>query len=309
MVVYSILTTESDTQYVRLYSTYNPPSNDAMKNPDEISVTDAVVKVTGTNPLYDGRIIDFQSFDLKRPDQGRYASDIGAYYAFPFRPIWGATYRLTAVSPTYGNATADLALPTRGLITFVNPFVLENPWNYPVDLTLSIKLSSQVKAFLVRLYIEYDLFHPETRVWIPHRVEVPFKVNVISKTMELFEYTYPSMTPRQTPENSSNLSNVRDSYTFLVSAYQNVVYQIVSHADSSRFKQAVCYLIQFDEQLYRYYEEANRFNDKNSIRLDQPDYTNIQGGIGLFASMGIDSVQYPLPKTICPPRSPTVICH
>ena len=45
MVVYSILMTNTDTQYVRIYSTYNPPDYDPTQNPDEISVNDAQVSV------------------------------------------------------------------------------------------------------------------------------------------------------------------------------------------------------------------------------------------------------------------------
>jgi hypothetical protein len=310
MVAYSILTTESDTQYVRVYTTYLPPGNDPTKNPNETSVTDAVVKVTGTNPVYDGRTYDFHSFELKRADQERYKDSIGAYYSFPFRPIRGASYRLTVVSPTYGSATADLTLPTKGTIQFVNPSMLLNPWTYPHDLQLSIKLSNLVDAFLVRLYVEYNVHNPENDTWTMYRTEVPFKSVEISRAMALYDYTFPKLTRRQTSKNTGYTSANTDGFTFQVGGYQTVVYQIVSHVDRSDFRRVVCYLMQADEQLYRYYEEANRFNDRNSIRLDQPNYTNIQGGIGLFASTGIDSVVYLLPGgPICPPPGPNVICH
>jgi hypothetical protein len=312
MVVYSILTTESDTQYVRVYSTYLPPNNDPANNPTETSVTDADVKITGTNPLYDARTYTFESFDVNRADQERYKDSIGAYYSFPFRPIRGASYRLSVVSPTYGTATADLTLPTVGTIQFVNPFVLENPWTYPHDVQVSIKLSGLVDAFLVRLYVEYNVHNPQTDLWKPYRTEVPFKSIAISKVLAVFDYKFPELTVRQTAKNSGSGSSATDGFSFQLEAYQTVIYRIVSHVDRSDFKRAVCYLIQVDEPLYRYYEEANLFNDKNSIRLDQPTYTNIQGGIGLFASMGVDSVVYPLPGgPICPPPplDPNFICH
>ena len=310
MVAYSVLTTESDTQYVRVYSTYLPPNNNPANNPNETSVTDAVVKIVGTNPLYDGRTYDFQSLELKRPQQGRYKDSIGVYHSFPFKPIRGASYKLTVASPTYGTATADLTLPTRGTIQFVDPFVLENPWTYPHDLQVSIKLSNLVDAFLVRLYVEYNVHNPQTDLWISYRTEVPLKAVEISKVLGVYEYSFPELTRRQTPKNTGFSSSNTDGFSFQVGAYQSVIYRIVSQVDRSDFKKVVCYLVQADEQLYRYYEEANRFNDKNSIRLDQPNYTNIQGGIGLFASMGVDSVVYPLPGgPICPPPGPDVICH
>jgi hypothetical protein len=48
---------------------------------------------------------------------------------------------------------------------------------------------------------------------------------------------------------------------------------------------------QVEENLYKYYNLANGFQDPYSIRTDQPDFSNIQGGLGIFGAMTLDSVR------------------
>ncbi|MEK6571100.1 MAG: hypothetical protein AABZ61_07005 [Bacteroidota bacterium] len=68
-----------------------------------------------------------------------------------------------------------------------------------------------------------------------------------------------------------------------------------------RFVQAVFYLIQFDEPLWNYHNVANNLGERYSVRTDEPDYTNIKGGFGVFGSATIDSTVWPLPEKIPPP--------
>jgi hypothetical protein len=49
-------------------------------------------------------------------------------------------------------------------------------------------------------------------------------------------------------------------------------------------------LTQVEDNLYKYYNIVNGFQDEFSIRTDLPDYTNIRGGVGLFGAMTEDSV-------------------
>ena len=74
MVVYSVLSNATDTQYVRVYTTYNPANNNPLNNPDENPVTDAQVTIS------DGSMsLTLHDTTLDRPDKTRYPSDIFAY--------------------------------------------------------------------------------------------------------------------------------------------------------------------------------------------------------------------------------------
>ncbi|HEX9829358.1 MAG TPA: DUF4249 family protein, partial [Bacteroidota bacterium] len=67
MAVYSVLTTQSDTQFVRVYASYNPDDNNPENNPDELSVTDATVTITDGSTTY-----TFRDTTIARPDTSRY---------------------------------------------------------------------------------------------------------------------------------------------------------------------------------------------------------------------------------------------
>jgi hypothetical protein len=295
MVVYSVLSTESDTQYVRVYTTYNPPGGNPSDNPDEISVTDAQVTISEEG----GTTQTFQPISIERPDTTRYSTKISAYYAYPFRPTKGKGDTLTVTSPLYGLATATVTVPGAGLILATNELLLKDPWNVPLDdIILSIRLSPPAKGYLVKFYIDYESLDSAGRR--THRVEVPVSV-WRAVDGKLLGYFYPEIQRRHIPTTQGELIDYREQFGYLTEAYQETINDIVLSASTVRFKQAVFFLIQFDAPLYNYYSIANGFRDRNSIRLDEASYTNIIGGVGLFGSLAVDSAVVALPEHF-PPR-------
>ena len=293
MVVYSVLSTASDTQYVRIYTTYEPSDANPADNPDEVSVADAQVTVSEVG----GPTFSFQPITIQRPDTSRYTSAIGAYASFPFFPERGKTYALSISSHLYGSVASALTVPRVGFIAAQNVLLLRDPWNVPLDdIALSIGLSPVAKGFLVRFYLNYELL--DSTGWRPMRLEVPV---AIRRTVDgqLLEYVYPKVQRRTTPANGPE--GQADHFIYLTDAYQESIEAILGSGWTIRFKQAVIYLIQFDEALYNYYFIANGFKDASSIRLDEPNYSNISGGVGIFGSLAVDSSVIALPEQF-PPR-------
>ena len=308
MVVYSVLRNDSDTQYVRIYSTYLPSDNDPTKNPGEIPVTDAVVNITGTNPLYDARTLEFQRIDVKRLDQSRYTNDIAAYYCYPFRPIKGATYRLTAVSPTYGTATAETTVPGRVTITLVNPSVLENPFYTSVDFGIKVGLAPEAKAFVPHIYVDY-LRPTGFGSYNPKRIEVPLIREPVDCFNDIFNEAYPLPTLRSTPAVAPVYTGgipqyqAQEAVPYNRLPYQHKIYHLYDREGLGiLFRQAVTVVAQFDTSLWDYYSVANLFRDKFSVRTDEPDFTNISSGVGVFGSMSVDSLIWRLPEVIPHPE-------
>jgi hypothetical protein len=301
MVVYSILTTDSDTQYVRAYSTYNPPNNDPTKNPDEISVNDAQVSISQEG----GGTFSFQQMTIPRAVKSGYASNIVAYYSYPFRVQRGKTYTLSVSSPTMGSVTAKTTVPGQGSMTPVNPSALANPCFSGVDFGLKVALSPEAKGFLARIYIDY-LSADVHGTYQPMRLELPIRRDVISLVQHSFKDTYPSPLRRSTPAVGpvtvgQNVYRQEEAVSYRRDAFCQVVDDLyLSGLEGCvHFSQAVFYLVQFDTQLWNYYSVANIFRDSYSVRIDQPDYTNIRNGIGVFGSMTVDSTLWPyLPKII-----------
>jgi hypothetical protein len=302
MVVYSILTTNSDTQYVRVYSTYNPPGNDPANNPDEISVKDAQVSITQEG----GSTFNFQETTIPRPPGSRYASDITAYALSPFRASGGKTYTLTVTSPTFGIVTAKTTVPGKGTVKIINPGALANPCFSGQDFGLSAALSPGAKAYLVQLYVDY-LRPAVDGSYQPRRIQLPFRRDVISRVYELYNEYYPQPTLRSTPAigpiyvDDTLRYQPEERIPFRSDAFCSKVDDMYNNGSEGcvHFTQAVFYLIQFDTPLWNYYKVANIAQDKYSVRTDVPDYTNIKNGIGIFGSMAVDSTVWPyLPKII-----------
>jgi hypothetical protein len=306
-VVYSVLTTNSDSQYVRVYSSYLPPDNDPTKNPDEVSVKDAQVSISEQG----GPTFSFQRITLPRSAGDRYASNITAYAAYPFRPGEGKTYTLTVNSPTFGTVTAQTTVPGQGLVDIVNPAALSNPCYYGQDFGISAALSPEAKGFLVRIYVDYLRPAPDG-TYQPRRIEVPMRREVVSGYQGTYREVYPQPMLRSTAATGPVkvgdivLYRAEERVPYNSSAFCAKVTNIYTGGLEGcvHFTQAVFYLVQFDAPLWDYYKVANASSDKYSMRTDEPDYTDIKNGVGVFGSMTVDSTAWRLPKIIPYPVPP-----
>jgi len=304
LVVYSILSTESDTQYVRLYTTYSPPNDDPIQNPDERPVTDAQVIIADGVVNY-----TFRDTVIPRADTSRYRSDVRLYYCYPMKPQSGKTYALTCISPAYGQITATARIPDAAVLNIpaTATYVLDNPaTNLGKGAGVSFELSSLTAAYLVRFHIVFtaeDPWESEDRRQKEKVYQVPLKRKPIDRLYERCQITFPQVTPRKTPHVTA--SPVRGEKTlsyfeFPFPAYNESIEQIQRAHFDVKFRRAVFYLIQFDDALYKYYATANPFEDRYSVRLDQPVFTNINGGLGVFGGTRVDSIAWSLPERIKP---------
>ena len=135
------------------------------------------------------------------------------------------------------------------------------------------------------------------------REEVPSQLKVISCFSELYDKTFPTVQSRTTPTTLPLRPTTIPSefYTFRNIAYRKTLESISDHNSDVRFRRLVFYVIQFDEPLYNYFSTANEYGDKHSVRTDLRDYSNIQGGIGVFGSITVDSTEYSLSERLRPP--------
>ena len=61
------------------------------------------------------------------------------------------------------------------------------------------------------------------------------------------------------------------------------------------FRRVVLRILQCEQNVYNYYNTVNEFRDPVSVRLDEPDYSNVSGGWGMFGAYTLDSLTYTLP--------------
>jgi len=295
LVVFSILSTQSDTQFVRVYSSYQPPENNPSLNLQEHAVDDATVSVSDGFTTY-----SFRYASIPRPDTGRYKDNIGVYYAYPFRPEENKEYTLSISSPSFGQATSKTRVPGRGRVECITLNELYYPSPSPRPIYVQYQLSDLTQAQLVRFYIVYTTENPGDE-GIEHYYEVPVFWRILDLNYELHGRIFP--TPeRRTARLTRRGQPVTMTLTFAHPTYPESQYEIFHYNFNVRFKRAVFYLVQFDENWYKYYAAVNLFQDPLAVRLDQPDFTNIRGGSGVFGSFRVDSSIVPLPEYIRPYR-------
>ena len=282
LVVYSILSSSSDSQYVRVFTTYNPSGYDPAEITSDTYVRKASVTLTDDSTTY-----KLRDTSIARVDKSRYTDDIGAYIAYPCHMRLGKTYRLSVVSDQ-GNVSGTVSIPDAGLLIPNNAFILKAPDRYnSEDVTVTVKVSALTRGFVVRLYLDYLV-----RVgadWVHKRDEIPTSVLSVSGTT--VQYNYPKLTRR-----TSEISQPYITAHFPITVYTAFFTKIVDQYGTDGFTllSATYILTQVEANLYKYYNLANGFQDEFSIRTDQPDYSNIQGGLGIFGAMTVDSVRVDL---------------
>ncbi|MGB2868029.1 MAG: DUF4249 family protein [Bacteroidota bacterium] len=265
MVVYGILNPQSDTQYVRVYSTYDPPGFDPLAVGEDTPVLDAQVMIS-----FGGVAVQLHDTTVARDDSSRYTTGIHTFVAHPFTANSGEAYSLTVQSPTLGSASAVTTVPGHGFLTIGNPAILSSPSTFPNDdIVLTISPSQGTRGYLLRFFVEYEIQtagKPLGQIEVPQSSQGYARLTRIGGT-------------------SARTTFSRDTY---VTTIQSVI--SAYGVNGIRFTRAIFYLLEVDNPLYNYYNVANGFQDNYSIRTDQPDYTNINGGVGVFGSFAVDTV-------------------
>ena len=279
LVVYSILYTDRTTQLARVYTNYDVQGFDPYTNTSDPQIGTALVSISSGSNIYLLKDTMFQ-----RPDQSRYETRIVAYAYQPLPVGNGQTYNLRVESSGLPIATASVTIPARGFLG------LKDGLNYLLDpntpegqpFILAGHFGTGAVGFVLRFYVEYESF--ENGVWIERRQEVPW-----SYTVWLPEHSismlYPSFQPIATQEFTQKFSAGgffavrKDIYSRYPEGYV-------------RLKRARFVLLQLERQLYDYYKIANGFEDVGTIRTDQPEYSNINGGFGIFGGCAVDSLVY-----------------
>lgn len=283
LVVYSTLSTQTAPRYVRVVTTYNPAAFDPGENTLDHPVRNAQVTISGG-----GRTYQFRDTTIQRIDKSRYSTDISAYVTDPFVVERGRSYQLTVVTPSFTTVTSSLTVPGQAFISVLNSFVLKDPSKFQEDIFVDISTTPITRGYILRLLLDYE--YVELGVRKLQRIEVP-SVSQRSDG-DPSGYVYPRLTRRT----SASLGDGHETASFSLAAYRSLIQQLILQytAKNLIITKAVFILTQVESNLYNYYNIVNGFQDEFSIRTDQPDFSNIKGGLGVFGAMAIDSTSIDL---------------
>lgn len=290
--VFAPLHAGSDTQYVRLTATSDPTDPD----PRIVPVTGAVVTVSGP-----GGPVTFVPVTVPG-EPGTPDSVLVEYRAAGFRPARGGTYALQVQAPS-GTATSTIVVPSSTFtpVTTRDPFIFSQPHSYSLEtpIVVNIALSNESLGFLVRFLIEYEVLRGA--VWELERVEVPVAYKDYVSDDEPGPIL-PTLTRRTNTASVGGGLPPPESVFFNNRAYEKSIALIHAKYGSAniRMRRVLFVLLQTDRHMFTYYSYANSFDDRFTIRLDQPDYSNIQGALGIFGGLASDTLALTIPVNLRP---------
>jgi hypothetical protein len=287
MVVYTVLSTDRTVQYVRVNSNYMPSGYDATAYTTDTRLA-ANVRLIGDNTyLY------FRDTAIARPDTSRYKFPLRLYTANPFVPGRGKSYNLIVESPTLGVTQASVTVPAKPIIglSSISTPMLAQPLSADKDsrIEYTVDLAGTAGGYTSHLYIYYDVL--KGNKWVEERFEVPLEPQTLDTTYSLERPTYDQLNP-------TSLSK-RVTVRFRAGYLQKIIKKLtlVQYADTHLiFKWIVLTVLQTDRNLFAYYKSVRGYQDPLSIRLDQPLYSKIDGGVGLVGAYALDSLTFVLPE-------------
>jgi hypothetical protein len=277
LVVYSVLSTDRDIQFVRVYTNYDVSGFDPFQNKLDTPVSGAQVVVTGPHGSY-----ALKDTLLPRHDTSRYKSPIAAY-AGRWRAEQGQTYTLTVNAPGIGSTSATVTTPgSAQTIYWIKGGMLDRPDTYQVTdyVGASTRFWQSTKAFTYQMVIEYVFL--DAGEWKEESIEVP-----IAASTNFSYVVYPSVYKVQTYAWGVYY---KDPYVKTLNRVAKL------HAGTKLiFNRIVLRFLQLDQNWYDYYGTLREIQDPFSIRLDEPDFTNLSNGYGLFGACAGDSIQHQYP--------------
>jgi hypothetical protein len=264
LVVYGILNCTSDTQYVRISTTFGSPPEPKVRN--------ATVTLTGG-----GNVISFRDTTVLWLDTAGNLAPTNVYVAYK-APVQGnVIYQLEVSTPSGLTASSSITALTQ-------PSFSRNQAGTKGYFVFTRRFKTLGGAAIVRFYVDYYVL--VNNGWELHTEEVPSRRYVDAGGNDAFEY--PSFVPIGTLA-TGNPDVLIDS-----TLYQLIRVRVFNKHQTNPivFLDIRFVLTQIDDALYDYYYIKNGPVDNSLIRLDVPDFTNIRGGFGVFGSRAETIIKY-----------------
>jgi hypothetical protein len=278
LAVYAILTSSSDTQFVRLSRTYETSASG--------DVPDAAVDIVPGNG---SPAAHFRDTSVIHTDHSGVTSTYNVYVAYNFRPQPHISYQLTAASPTAGTARGTTIALGPANVSILNPLSLTSSAD---SIVLAAEFGTSAGAYVLRLFIEYE--RTGSGGISIEKVEVPVASSADASGNLSLQYPVFARVPAVSSGNGFATATQWFPKAFYASTQADI---IKSNPPGTVRIVAVMYtLAQIDDALYDYYYILNGPKDLSTIRLDAPDFTNITDGVGVIASTQMIVHEVALPQ-------------
>ncbi|MBI3110737.1 MAG: DUF4249 family protein [Ignavibacteriales bacterium] len=265
-VLFSLITTARDTQFVKVMIT----RGERMSPTTQDDVNPAIT--------------------LNRPGQsaqtGTFLPSVQSYAAFPFRAEFGAAHTLKVVTQEFGTIEATTNIPQRASFDIGGRSTLDTPEKSSFDITARVTFHTTTRAFRLQFFVEADVVRGVHTTLL--RQEIPLNYADSTAIVETGSSPLFGRLEVRTVEN-----------VYARKAYIAAIFAVLAKASGANqvlFRRVVVHATHSGEEVYKYYSIANGFIDPNSIRADQPDYSNIPGAFGFFGGIAEQRFEYALPE-------------
>lgn len=286
-VVFSVLSTDRNVQFVRVERTYMPAGYDPGADTADKSIRNATVTISNG-----GLTIRLRDTTLPRSDTSRFKFPLRAYVGSPFRPVYGAAYNINIETYGFGTASKSIVVPMKPQLDIdANSLALLDRTREDrkdASILLSMTLGNGAYAYIARLYVDYEVLKGSE--WVEERVEIPTAF-ALPNSDDYSYVIYPKIT-RSSSNNriAGNHQNAVYSRTLVEVAYRKY------GSTKIVFNRVVVQLLQVDRNLYGYYMTTHTYGDPHSIRLDEPVFSGVTGGVGVMGAYTLDSLVHILPE-------------
>jgi hypothetical protein len=259
MVIMGILNSSSDIQFIKIQKTYSEtgtgPSEKALKNLNVQVIENASAVYTFRDTVIPGvtNYAVYYNKDLKIKH--------GINYSLEVNDVKYQLVCATAIAP-YPNSI--ISYKANLVILILNPGSSMVEYNYTYE-----------------YHIFYEYLQKTNGIWLHKRMEVPVQISVSEKTGDT-TIIYPT----QPKEKKLTVDSIKVPYNNF--AYTESKINEAAKGDSIKSLSRYIKFISVETNLYGYLFKG--FTDKYSVRLDQPDWSNVLNGEGVFGIICVDSV-------------------
>ncbi len=272
---------DTSFQVATITRSYNVDGFDPLTNTADPFVKGAIIKLTYQNS---GKIYTFRDTSVVRTGNSRYSTPMNYYYIKNFQPTSESPISIEATLPN------GKVLRANSTTFFVSPYLIQNNFytipiavfgNYLVFNWTNLTSTKDEKIYYVpELIIKYAKIQNGTPVEMQKKIPL-FYISGDNGDVPL----YPSI--------QGNITNARfDTSTIRRSLEE------ISIGDPNKqnyiIHKAVFRLLLADKNLAIYYSAQKTFLDEFSVRVTQPEFTNINGGLGVFGTLTSTQIDVPI---------------
>ncbi len=271
-VLNCVLNADSNYQIATISKSYDVDGYDPNTNTNDPFIKGAFVKV-----YYRDSVFIFKDTSIVRSPNSKYTTPINFYYNKKLKPSSYSTLKIEALLPNGKKLTATTESFFLNILFFSKtiesyPPINANRITFSWDKISGDKFESTI-YFAPELAIVYSKF--ENEKWNRYYKKVPIR--------------YTENSPDKPPI-YPEISVGKNSVSFDTLAFGVALREIekdVSKRKNYKIEKALFRLLILDKNLAAYYSLQKTFLDEFSVRVNQPDFTNINGGLGIFGIYAI----------------------